>query len=92
MNLQGFFAQIIYMMMSVTVNGKVHIKVNSDMSPHYTTHRGVRQGDPFSSFIFNIVIDVIDFLIHQAQNKGNIHGLATNFQASFSCCKKGRGG
>jgi hypothetical protein len=42
----------------------------------------VRQGDTFSFFCFNIIIDVLAYLINQAQNMGIPHGLVTNLYAT----------
>jgi hypothetical protein len=52
LKLKGFSDQVIDMIMSVMVDGKVCVKVNNELGPYFTTHPGpgVRQGDPLPSF------------------------------------------
>lgn len=37
--------------------GNVHIKVNDNVGPNFQTFKGLRQGDPMSQILFNIVAD-----------------------------------
>jgi hypothetical protein len=46
--------------------GKVAIKTNDIVGPYFTTHKGVRQGDPFSPLLFNLVADGLACMIHKA--------------------------
>jgi hypothetical protein len=55
--------------------GKVAIKTNDVLGPYFTTHKGVRQGDPFSPLLFNLVADGLACLIRKAQDEGLIEGL-----------------
>jgi hypothetical protein len=47
--------------------GKVAIQTNDVVGPYFTTHKGVRQGDPFSPLLFNLVADGLACLIHKAE-------------------------
>jgi hypothetical protein len=51
------------------------IKVNDQVGTNFLTHRGVRQGDPLPSILFNIVIDMLSILIKRAKNGGQISGV-----------------
>ncbi|KAL5683679.1 hypothetical protein ACJX0J_010064, partial [Zea mays] len=39
------------------MGGKVAVRTNDTMGPYFNTHKGVRQGDPFSPLLFNIAAD-----------------------------------
>ena len=45
---------------SFTQKGSVGIKVNDDIGHYFQTHKGLRQGDPMSLILFNIVVDMFD--------------------------------
>jgi hypothetical protein len=55
--------------------GSVGIKVNDDIGPYIQTKRGLRQGDPMSPILFNIVADMLALLINRAKIDGQIRGL-----------------
>ena len=55
--------------------GSVGIKVNDDIGHYFQTKKGVRQGDPLSPVLFNIVADMLALLIKRAKNDGQIKGL-----------------
>jgi hypothetical protein len=61
--------------MRIVRGGKVAIKTNDTLGPYFTTHKGVRQGDPFSPLLFNLVADGLACMIHKAQVEGLIEGL-----------------
>jgi hypothetical protein len=55
--------------------GSVGIKVNDDIRPYFQTKRGLRQGDPMSPILFNIVADMLALLINRAKTDGQIRGV-----------------
>jgi hypothetical protein len=60
---------------SILRNGTLCVKINNTRGKDFGSHRGVRQGDPFSPFLFNIVAEGLDKMIQQAQIAGLIVGL-----------------
>ncbi len=42
---------------------------------NFQTYKGLRQGDPLSPIIFNIVVDMLDILIKIAKDDGQISGV-----------------
>jgi hypothetical protein len=55
--------------------GSVGLKVNDDVGPYSQTKRGLRQGDPMSPILFNIVVDMLALLINRAKTVGQIRGM-----------------
>jgi hypothetical protein len=48
----------------------VGIRVNDDIGHNFQTRKGLRQGDPFSPILLNIVADVLAILIARAKEQG----------------------
>lgn len=55
--------------------GSVGIKVNDDVGHFFQTLKGLRQGDPMSPILFNIVADMLALMIRRANEKGLVRGL-----------------
>ena len=75
---KGFPTEWIDMVMKIVTSGKVGIKVNGEIGPYFATHQGLRQGDPLSPLLFDLVVDVLAVLIERAQEQGVLVGLAQN--------------
>uniref|UniRef100_A0A453KG56 Reverse transcriptase domain-containing protein n=1 Tax=Aegilops tauschii subsp. strangulata TaxID=200361 RepID=A0A453KG56_AEGTS len=60
---------------SFTQKESVGIKVNDDIGHYFQTHKGLRQGDPMSPILFNIVVDMLTILIGRAKDDGQVGGL-----------------
>jgi hypothetical protein len=53
----------------------VGIRVNDDIGHNFQTRKGLRQGDPLSPILFNIVVDMLAIIIARAKEVGQIGGL-----------------
>jgi len=60
---------------SFTQKWSVGIKVNDDIGHYFQTHKGLRQGDPMSPILFNIVADMLAILIGRSKEDGQVGGL-----------------
>jgi hypothetical protein len=60
---------------SFVSGGSVAIKVNDDVGRYFQTLKGLRQGDPISLMLFNIVADMLVIMIERAKNDGLIEGV-----------------
>jgi hypothetical protein len=58
--------------------GHVGIKINDQVDQNFQTKKGVRQGDPLSPILFNIVVDMLAILINRAKEEGQILGVIPN--------------
>ena len=55
--------------------GSVAIKVNDDLGRYFQTRKGLRQGDPLSPLLFNIIADMLATMIARAKEDGQVAGL-----------------
>ena len=55
--------------------GSVGIRVNDDIGHNFQTRKGLRQGDPLSPILFNVVADMLAILISRAKEDGQVAGL-----------------
>jgi hypothetical protein len=51
------------------------VKINDQKGKDFSSHRGMRQGDPFSPFLFNVVAEGLAKMINKAQEASLIVGL-----------------
>jgi hypothetical protein len=55
--------------------GSVGVKMNDDIGHYFQTHKGLRQGDPLSLILFNLVVDMLAILITRGKEDGQVEGL-----------------
>ena len=55
--------------------GRTTVNINGEVGPYFPTLFGVRQGDPFSPFLFNMVVDVLAAILDKAKAAGHIQGI-----------------
>ncbi|XP_028096117.1 uncharacterized protein LOC114296033 [Camellia sinensis] len=58
------------------IKAKISILVNGSPTSEFKPQRGLRQGDPLSSFLFNIVVEGLNILLGRALQMGLIKGVA----------------
>jgi retron-type reverse transcriptase len=51
------------------------VKVNDDLGPYFQTKKGLRQGDPLSPILFNLVADMLAVLMERSKNLDYFDGL-----------------
>ena len=79
LRMKGFFPKWCRWVEGMVTGGSVGIKVNDDIGPYFQTKRGLRQGDPMSPILFNIVADMLALLIKRAKADGQIRGVIPHF-------------
>jgi hypothetical protein len=71
---RGFGKKWINWMMALVKGGSICIRINDVNSPFFKPGKGLRQGDPLSPLLFNLVVDVFTRMLSKAANKGYISG------------------
>jgi hypothetical protein len=54
--------------------GSVGVTLNGNDSPFFKTWKGLRQGDPLSPLLFNLVGDVLTRMLIKAAGKNSLRG------------------
>lgn len=72
---KGFDNRLKGWIMSTIKGGRVCININGENNPCFKTHRGLRQGDPLSPLMFNLVADALAHVMNKAKEKGYIKGV-----------------
>jgi hypothetical protein len=75
---KGFSDSWLTWIRGVVTGGTLSVKVNDKVGPYFTSHKGVRQGDPFAPCLFNMAANSLAKRIHLAQGNGLIKGLVDN--------------
>ena len=75
LRMKGFSSEWCALIDSFVLGGSVAIKVNDDTGRYFQTKKGLRQGDPLSPILFNIVADMLAILIERAKSEGQIEGV-----------------
>jgi hypothetical protein len=75
LRMKDFSAEWHSLINSFMSGGSVAIKGNDDVDKYFQTLKGLRQGDPLSPMLFNIVADMLAIMIERAKNDGLIEGV-----------------
>jgi hypothetical protein len=70
LRMKGFSDEWCALINSFVSGGSVVIKVNDDVGNYFQTKKGLRQGDPLSPVLFNIVADMLAVMIERAKLEG----------------------
>ena len=60
------------------IYGDNSIKINDQIGQNFQTLKGLRQDDPLSPILFNIVVDMLAILISRSKNASQIMGIVSH--------------
>jgi hypothetical protein len=75
LTMKGFAPEWCRMIQQYVQGRSVGVKVNDDIGHYFQTKKGLRQGDPLSPILFNIVVDMLAIIIERAKNDDQVGGL-----------------
>src|ERR1044071_4895022 len=75
LRMKGFSEEWRALIHSCVSGGSVAVNVNDDIGHYFETKKGLRQGDPLSPILFNIVADMLAIMIARAKEDGKVEGL-----------------
>jgi hypothetical protein len=78
LEIRGFSSTWCAWIKKVLENGTLAVKVNNTIGPYFSSHKGVRQGDPLSPILFNLAAEILTRMIYSAQQNGLVTGLVSN--------------
>jgi hypothetical protein len=52
--------------------GRVCVNINGERTPYFNTYHGLREGDPLSPLMLNLVAEVLATLMRRATAQGKI--------------------
>jgi hypothetical protein len=75
LRMKDFSPKLCQWVASFMKGGHVGVKVIDQVGKNFQTKKCVRQSDPLSPILFNIVVDMLTILIKSAQAKGQFEGV-----------------
>ena len=75
LRMKGFDKKWCDLIQNFIMGGSVGVRVNDNIGHFFQTRKGLRQGDPLSPILFNIVADMLAILISRAKEDGQVGSL-----------------
>jgi hypothetical protein len=75
---RGFGSKWRSWVLSLVKGGSISIRLNDETSSYFKPGKGLREGDPLSPLLFNLVVDVFTRMLSKVANKGYITGLLSS--------------
>lgn len=72
---RGFGDKWIQWIKEILESGQTFLNINGQLSPYFKCKKGLRQGDPLSPFLFNLVADALSRILQKTMNAGYLLGL-----------------
>ena len=72
---KGFSERWVSWMLKVVKGGRVAVNLNGERGQFFRSFKGLRQGDPLSPLLFNLVGDAFSAMLNLACRQGELEGL-----------------
>jgi acylphosphatase len=77
---RGFGERMIGWIKNLVFGGSVSVLANGEESATFKTGKELKQGDPLSPLLFNLVIDALTKMLSKVVGKGLVKGLLEQFR------------
>jgi hypothetical protein len=81
---RGFGSRLIGWIKKILTRGSIGITINNAEGEFFQTTKRLRQGDPLSHILFNLVVDILSRMLQKAAENGLIKGLGDDIVAGGS--------
>jgi len=75
MKSKGFSDQWTQWVMKVVCGGRVVVNLDGELGQYFRSYKGLRQGDPLSPILLNLVADGLSAILNKAAERGVISGV-----------------
>ena len=75
MKSKGFSDQWTQWVMKVVCGGRVVVNLDGELGQYFRSYKGLRQGDPLSPILLNLVADGLSAILNKAAERGVIRGV-----------------
>ncbi|KAE8798604.1 hypothetical protein D1007_26086 [Hordeum vulgare] len=75
---RGFDERWCSWIMQMVMSGNTAININGDIEPYFRSSRGMKQGYPISSLLFNLAVDALAGILDKARQAGNLKGAVSH--------------
>ncbi|KAE8817311.1 hypothetical protein D1007_04999 [Hordeum vulgare] len=88
---KGFDDRWVTRVMQMVSSRRTAVNINGEAGPYFPTLCGVRQGDPFSPFLFNMVVDTLAVILDKDKAAPRMTLSTSNSSSyTFSRCRGSR--
>lgn len=74
---RGFGTLFVNWIRDILTSSRTSVSFNGNQGPYFPCKRGLRQGDPLSPLLFDLIADALNKILSRAQSAGLISGLGT---------------
>jgi hypothetical protein len=75
---KDFDSGFVHRIMQLVSGGQTAISINGEVDPYFRNKRGVRQGDPISPLLFDLVVDALALILSKTNAAGHIKGVISH--------------
>jgi hypothetical protein len=75
LKIKGFNSHWCSWIESFIYKGSVCVKVNEDIGRYFQSKKGLREGDPLSSILFDLIADMLALLTERAKKMDKLKGM-----------------
>jgi hypothetical protein len=75
---KGFSIMVVHRIMQLVMEGQTAININGEIGHFFRNARGVRQGGPLSTILFDFMVDALAAMLARANFAGHVKGVVSH--------------